>query len=122
MNKVNLGESFEKFKLSQMAFPPNPMTKHIIQDKLAAIKGGDFLSGVIRRAAMEDFDGCLNLVLEGYKDNPQMMKEILGKELLVEIGNYEAERKQYLQPQSENDIPVDLFLRPMADYPFGYVD
>lgn len=111
-NKINIGESFEKFKGEN--FPHNPMRIHWIQDELMKLKGNGLLVEVIKEGALKDIISTLKMIMDYEKDAPILMCEIVGENLLNEIDDWLVRRGMNKYRTGENDIPEDIFTAPLG--------
>lgn len=66
-------------------FPRNPMLIHTIQDRLLMLRGNSILEIAIYNAARTAPKNAVSLIVSCYEDNPGMMREILGENLMAEI-------------------------------------
>lgn len=73
-------------------FPGNPMTIHSIQDKLLRLTGNSILEIAIYNAARTAPKNAVSLILSCHEDNPGMMQEILGDDLMGEILAYNEQQ------------------------------
>jgi hypothetical protein len=106
-NKLNIGESFEKFKNEN--FPHTPMKIHWIQDELIKLKGDGLLVEVIKDGALKDIISTLKMIMDYERDAPILMCEIVGESLLNEIDDWLTKRGMNKYRTGENDIPEDIF-------------
>ena len=81
-------------------FPSNPMAIHSIQDKLLRLTGNSILEIAIYNAARTAPKNAVSLILSCHEDNPGMMQEILGAELLDEILAYHTEQVNDAEPEN----------------------
>ena len=106
-NKINIGESFEKFKGEN--FPHNPMKIHWIQDKLMRLKGTDVFVNALKEGALSDIITTMKKIMDYERDAPILMCEIVGENLLNEIDDWLTKRGMNKYRTGEDDIPEDIF-------------
>lgn len=80
---VNLG----KYDLNKLL--RNPGLIHRIQDNLLALKDDSLFADALRKGAKDTPDSCVKTIISQYRDNPQMIAKIVGKETLKLIEEYE---------------------------------
>jgi len=83
----------------------NPMTIHKIQDNLMALKGDSLMAEAIRVGANKNLRGCIKMIASQYGDNPELMTQIVGKESIALIAEYEGIELD----TNPNDLPTQLF-------------
>lgn len=81
-------------------FPGNPMLIHTIQDRLLRLTGNSILEIAIYNAARTAPKNAVSLIISCHEDNPGMMREILGADLMGEILAYNAEQVNNAEPES----------------------
>lgn len=106
-NKLNIGESFEKFKNEN--FPHNPMKIHWIQDELMRLKGTDVFVNALKEGALSDIITTMKKIMDYERDAPILMCEIVGENLLNEIDDWLTKRGMNKYRTGEDDIPEDIF-------------
>jgi threonine dehydrogenase-like Zn-dependent dehydrogenase len=84
MKKVDLG----KYDLTQLL--RNPGLIHKIQDNLMTIKNESIIGGAIREIAKDDIKACIKMIVSQYYDNPKVMTEIVGRDTLNFIEEFEG--------------------------------
>lgn len=84
MNKVNLG----KYDLNQLL--RNPGTIHRIQKNLSELEGESLFAQSMRQGAYKNISACIREIIEQYRDNPVLVKKIIGKETLSLIEEFKG--------------------------------
>lgn len=83
---MNRNINLNKYNLNKVL--RNPGLIHSIQDNLMGIKEGGILGEAIRKAAKDTPNAAVKLVVECYRDNPRLMKELVGTKTLSDIEEY----------------------------------
>lgn len=71
-------------------FPVNPMLIHKIQDGLSELKGEDMWTMAIKTGAQRNVKQVIKTIISAYQDNPPTVRELIGKEILGWIEEYEG--------------------------------
>ena len=84
MNNINLG----KYDLNQLL--RNPGTIHRIQKNLSELKDDSLFAQSIKAGAYTNISACIREIVEQYRDNPVVVKRIIGKETLGLIEEFKG--------------------------------
>lgn len=91
MKNINLSQ-YDLKKLLR-----NPALIHKIQDNLVDLKGDSLFANAIRAGAISNPQGAIKMIADQYRDNPKLVVEIVGKETMEMIFEYEG-------MESEDDL------------------
>lgn len=92
MTKLNPNIDYGKAlkQMTENPFPVNPALIHKIQDGLIALPGESLLAIAYRNHAKENIQSCIDRIIFDYPDNPRIIIEVVGKEILDWIEEYKG--------------------------------
>lgn len=83
---IKPGIDLAKYDLNKLL--RNPGIVHNIQDSICALEGETILHFAYREGAKKDIENCIDSIISAYQDNPRMIREIVGGQILGWIEEY----------------------------------